>query len=66
MGRHTLVELIEVDVVNLQNLSGYDLFVKRGSVAAPTTINGSIRLKRYDIIFETISDLWPGGSGGCI
>jgi len=59
------VELTENDVTSLrvQNLGSYDLFVKRGTIAAPMTIDGSIRLKPYDIFFETISDLWPGGSG---
>lgn len=62
----TWTELTENDVASLrvQNQSGYTLFVKRGTSTAPSSTEGSISLKPYDIFFEAINDLWPGSNGG--
>lgn len=59
------VELTENDVTRLrvQNQSGYGLHVKRGGASAPSSTDGSILLNPNDIFFETIADLWPGGTG---
>ncbi len=63
---HARTELTESDVTSLRvrNLSGYILCTKRGTSSAPTTMDGSIRLRPNDIFFEENRDLRPGGSGG--